>query len=442
MKPRKPWWGELLIVVGIISGVWGILLLALAQQDLSWAKTLAYSLRSRTRDYRRAGHRLGAVRPFSYDNPALATLGFAGSNAVSCRQSRHVQGRAVLLGAGRHSTVDRHAAGLDRLLGGLLKRHAGGGSDCFLVATAAITAIPPLNGFMGEFLIYLGAFREGELLGAAPASAALAVIASLALIGGLAVVTFTKVFGIAFLGAPRTREAAMAEDSRAHWWLTAPMVVLAVGCVAAGLGAPLLLCRASISMLSLFDSPARRKRSVVGGTRKTAESLTSIVMRGCRKLGGFDRCARRRSCGLLLLASWPREVTQSGTWGCGYIRRPTPRMQYTGFFACACSPAVDFFYLLLRTRRSGFVATRMACFPAKQLSGDRNRRCAALLLLSPHLFNGGMAVLEAALDAAWSRALVRAVRRRDTGDTFDLVHQSRPLDLSRRDARSRNSGRS
>lgn len=44
----------------------------------------------------------------------------------------------------------------------------------------------------------------------------------------------------------------------------------------------------------------------------------------------------------------PREVTKSGTWGCGY-RRPTVRMQYTA--TAYAQPAVDFFYLLLRTRR-------------------------------------------------------------------------------------------
>ncbi len=189
------WWGELLIVVGIVSGVWGILF-ALAQSDLS--KALAYSsIENEGIIALGIGSGLLAL---GCENPALATLGFAGAlfHVVN-----HGMFKGLLfLGAGaiQQSTGTRH---VDRL-GGLIRKMPLVGVS-FLVATAAISAIPPLNGFMGEFLIYLGAYGEGELFGAAPASAALAVIASLALIGGLALATFAKIFGIAFLGAAHAR---------------------------------------------------------------------------------------------------------------------------------------------------------------------------------------------------------------------------------------------
>jgi len=328
LGPAPAWWGELLIVVGIVSGVWGILF-ALSQQDLS--RALAYSsIENEGVIALGIGSGLLAL---SYDNPALATLGFAGAlfHVVN-----HGMFKGLLfLGAGaiQHTTGTRQ---LDRL-GGLQKRMPVVGV-AFLVATAAITAIPPLNGFMGEFLIYLGAFGEGELFGAAPASAALAVIASLALIGGLAMVTFTKIFGIVFLGAPRSPEAARAQAPSG--FLVTPLVVLALACIGLGLAAPLLLPRMS-PILALLTR--QTEEVVVTQTAVTTGALSSIVL-----LAGllFAIIAALATLRLVLLSS--REVTQSVTWGCGYVR-PTARMQYTA--SSYAQPAVDFFYTLLRTRK-------------------------------------------------------------------------------------------
>ena len=328
LGPAPPWWGELLIVVGIVSSVWGILF-ALAQQDLS--RALAYSsIENEGIIALGIGSGLLAL---SYDNPALATLGFGGAlfHVVN-----HGMFKGLLfLGAGtiQHTTGTRQ---LDRL-GGLQKRMPVVGI-CFLVATAAITAIPPLNGFMGEFLIYLGAFGEGELFGAAPASAALAVIASLALVGGLAMVTFTKIFGIAFLGAPRSAEAARSTPPSG--FLVTPLVVLATACVGLGLAAPLLLPR----MAPILALLTRQTEEVVATQiAVTTGSLSSIVL-----LAGvlFAIVAALATLRLVLLSS--REVTYSATWGCGYAR-PTARMQYTA--SSYAQPTVDFFFMLLRTRK-------------------------------------------------------------------------------------------
>jgi formate hydrogenlyase subunit 3/multisubunit Na+/H+ antiporter MnhD subunit len=328
LEDAPAWWGYLLIVVGIVSGVWGILF-ALAQQDM--ARTLAYSS-IENEGVIALGIGSGLLG-LSYDIPSLAALGFAGAlfHVVN-----HGMFKGLLfMGAGaiQQSTGTRD---VDRL-GGLLRRMPIVGLT-FLLASAAITAIPPLNGFVGEFLIYLGAFREGEELDAAPASAALAVIASLALVGGLALVTFTKLFGIAFLGSPRSPDAVKAKP--AHWLLTAPMVVLAVGCVALGLGAPVALPYLSPMLSLLTRQPAD---AVAAALEPTVESLNAIVL-VAGVLGGL--IVVLSVIRLALLA--PREVTKSGTWGCGY-RQPTVRMQYTA--TAYAQPAVDFFYMLLRTRR-------------------------------------------------------------------------------------------
>ena len=103
---------------------------------------------------------------------------------------------------------------------------------CFLIGAIAISGLPPLNGFLSEFLIYLGSLRGAITMGADVAVPLIAAVAGLALIGGLAAACFTKAFGIVFLGEPRSRDAADAHESRPL--MVAPMLLLAAGCIAVG----------------------------------------------------------------------------------------------------------------------------------------------------------------------------------------------------------------
>jgi len=75
-------------------------------------------------------------------------------------------------------------------LGGLLKRMPWTAAT-FLIGAVAISGLPPLNGFVSEFLIFLGAFKGGVSAGGAIAVPLFALVAGLALIGGLAAACFT-----------------------------------------------------------------------------------------------------------------------------------------------------------------------------------------------------------------------------------------------------------
>ena len=135
--------------------------------------------------------------------------------------------------------VTEHAAGtwdMDRL-GGLARRMPRAGVIAF-VGTLGIAALPPLNGFVSEWLIFQGLFQgfrtHSHLVGILIVLAA----ATLGLTGGLAIYAFVRGFGIPYLGMPRTRQAAVATE-RAQ-----PVVgqaLLAVVCVALAVGAPVLL---------------------------------------------------------------------------------------------------------------------------------------------------------------------------------------------------------
>jgi formate hydrogenlyase subunit 3/multisubunit Na+/H+ antiporter MnhD subunit len=241
LGPPAVWWGWLLVGIGVTSGILGVLF-ALAQHDLK--RLLAYHSVENV-GIITLGLGLGTVG-LAAGMPALTVLGFGGG---LLHVLNHALFKGLLfLGAG---CVLRAAATreIDRL-GGLLRRMPWTGA-CFLVGAAAIAGLPPLNGFVSEFLIYLGAFRGA--VGAAGAATvivpALATIGALALIGGLAAACFTKAFGIVFLGEPRTAAAEAAHEAGAA--MRGPMVALAAACVIIGL-LPRVAIRVVLSPLQLL----------------------------------------------------------------------------------------------------------------------------------------------------------------------------------------------
>ncbi len=147
LGPPPAWWGWTLLAIGVVSGILGVLY-ALSQHDLK--RLLAYHSVENI-GIIALGLGVGLLG-ISYGNPAMAVLGFTGGLL-------HVVNHALfksLLFLGAGSVL--HATGtgeIDRL-GGLLRRMPVTGAT-FLVGAAAISGLPPLNGFVSEFLIYLGA---------------------------------------------------------------------------------------------------------------------------------------------------------------------------------------------------------------------------------------------------------------------------------------------
>lgn len=321
------WWGFVLVGVGVTSGVFGVLF-ALAQRDLK--RLLAYSS---VENIGIIAVGLGAgILGAASGSPALAVLGFAGALL-------HVVNHAVFkgllfLGAGAVA----HATGTRDIehLGGLLKRMPRTGV-AFLVGAAAVSGLPPLNGFVSEFLIYLGAFRGAAALDAAFALPLLGVIAGLGLIGGLGVACFTKAFGIVFLGEPRSPLTAQARDPGPAMQL--PMMLLASACVLMALLSPVLLR----GLGPVLDGAAGLSAGVV--RENLAEASRPLLLVGFACLGFLALIA------VLAVLRGGRTFERSGgdvvTWDCGYAR-PTPRMQYTA--SSFAQPLTSLFAPLLRTR--------------------------------------------------------------------------------------------
>ncbi|WP_159213067.1 formate hydrogenlyase subunit 3 [Klebsiella pneumoniae] len=112
-------------------------------------------------------------------------------------------------------------------------------SLAMLVGLMAMAALPPLNGFAGEWVIYQSFFKmsTGDLFIGRLLGPLLAV--GLAITGALAVMCMAKVYGVTFLGAPRTKEAENA--TCAPWLMTLSVVLAAVFCLVGGIAAPWLL---------------------------------------------------------------------------------------------------------------------------------------------------------------------------------------------------------
>jgi hydrogenase-4 component B len=95
-----------------------------------------------------------------------------------------------------------HTVNIERL-GGIIKENAADSACCFLIAAIAICGLPPLNGFISEFLIYGGLYNWLYSANLISLITIVFTITGLVLIGGLALLCFTKAFSIVFLGNPR-----------------------------------------------------------------------------------------------------------------------------------------------------------------------------------------------------------------------------------------------
>ncbi|MCC7518818.1 MAG: oxidoreductase [Verrucomicrobiae bacterium] len=303
----QAWWGWLLVVAGTVSAGFGVLL-ALGQRDLK--RLLAYSSVENV-GILAAGLGLGVIAARG-GHPLAAALAVAGALI-------HIWNHAcfkslLFLGAG----AVRHAAGttdLD-LLGGLLKRMPVTGAS-FLAGAAALAALPPLGGFLGEFLILLAALRLALFGGMSELGAGALAIAGLGLAGGLAAACFARAAGMAFLGEPRAPGAAGARE--ASKWMTRPMEALATTTLAASLFAPLALRAAGALVRNMSWLPDGAASSLAGCGRVVwGVCLGSALLVGLSATVFLFRARRRRG----------RPTRAAGTWDCGYAA-PTARMQYT-----------------------------------------------------------------------------------------------------------------
>ncbi len=298
------WFGWLLLILGAVSAVTGITLASI-QHDLK--RLLACS----------SIENIGiiciglgmALVGMESGNRMLTAFGLAGA-------FMHIINHALFkpllfLGSGAiiHATGTRQ---IDRMGG--LARIMPRTAPLFMAGCIAICGLPPFNGFAGELFLYFGAFSEG-MNAHLPVMAFIAPL--LALVGGLAVITFVKLYGSIFTGIPRSSDAAAGHETPSAMLL--PMFVLAGLCLIAGIAMPLLL---------RLVAPAVVEYS---GLTPFAfnELAASVPLRQFAIMNGLLFALASAIWLLWRFIVKRRAVAASDTWGCGYLA-PTPRMQYTG----------------------------------------------------------------------------------------------------------------
>ena len=315
--------GLVLAAVGLLGAI-AALSLALSQRDLK--RVLAYStienvgLVALAAGLGIAGAALGA--------PAVAALGMVGALL-------HVWNHALMKGLaflGAGALV--HGAGTRDLerMGGLLRRLPATGG-LLVLAAAALAGLPPLNGFVSEWLVYLGLLRAAVDSPGGASIVAWVAVAALALVGGLAAIAFARLGGIALLGAPRSPEAAGAHEPSAGLW--GPLVPLAAGCGILGLFPDAALRAAAPVLAQVTRSPPAAVAARLAPALRSLAVPSRVAFAALLLAAGGIALA-------VLRARAAREVDFGETWGCGFSR-PTARMQYTGsafaqFFLSGLAP--------------------------------------------------------------------------------------------------------
>ena len=337
--PAPAWFGWILVAAGAGSAILGVLL-ALAQHDLK--RLLAYHSVENI-GIIVLGLGLGTLGRAA-GSPLAAVLGFGGA---LLHVINHAAFKSLLfLGSGAIASATG-TRDIERL-GGLLKRMPLTGL-LFLVGAAAICGLPPLNGFLSEFLV-LSAGLRGILATTAPEVLAGAVaVGSLALAAGLAAACFAKAFGIVFLGEPRSPAASAAVEAAPSQ--LAAMSALALVCALLGLAAgfAVRLVAAPVALLAgleAADASSLLTPTAISLGRAALVAASAVALAAV--LVGIRALLVRR-----------HDARKAVTWDCGYAR-PTARMQYTA--SSFAAPLLGMFRRLFPSSDTAAVPTDL--FPS------------------------------------------------------------------------------
>lgn len=237
------WWGILVLVLAMVTAFIGGLY-ALMEHDIR--RLLAYhSLENVGIILLGVG---GAMVGVALQQPLLASLALLAG--LFHLFNHGLFKTALFLGAGE---IEMQTGIKDmEKLGGLARRMPLT-AIAMLIALMSMAALPPLNGFASEWLLYQSLFQlSGSSLFIARLLGPLLAV-GLALTGALALMCVAKVFGVTFLGAPRS--PAAAEANPASGLITLSSLLPALLCVIVGVASPWIIPLFSTIAASVLNTP-------------------------------------------------------------------------------------------------------------------------------------------------------------------------------------------
>lgn len=302
--------GEIILGLSLITAVFGI---ANAAMKNDFKRMLAFCTIENI-GIIGIGVGLGLIG-WGKQNEALMILGFSGAMLHTLNHSLFKS--LLFFGAGS-IYQQTHTRNIERL-GGLVRKMPYT-AVFFLIGALAIGALPPFNGFVSEFLIYAGLFKGlGGLQGASLVILLVLTIAGLSIVGGMSIFTFTKTFGLIFLGNPR--KTLRHELSETVFIMHLPQYLI----VAAMLLIALMPQFFFVFTYKIIDT------SFISGIEEGSTVFAPLV-ENIAMVGRFSLLF----IGILVLIfiiRWmfirSRDVSSYETWGCGYVA-PVKKAQYTG----------------------------------------------------------------------------------------------------------------
>lgn len=307
------WWSLVVLAVGAVTAVAGVLH-AIVQEDLK--RLLAFST---IENLGIVFLGLGLALAFKANGTAQAAA--LAMTAAILHAVNHAAFKSLLFfgaGAVLQATGQRDLGALGGLIGRMPRT-----SLAVLVGAAAISALPPLNGFVSEWLMFQAVLVSPELPQWALKFLAPAAGAMLALAAALAAACFVRAFGVGFLGRPRSPAAEAARE--VDGFQTGTMLVLAALCLAGGVFPGLMV-----------DAVAPAVRLAVGGGLPVQAGqpwLTLVPLtEGRSSYNGlmvfvFVAFSALASGGVIRTFA-SRAVRRAPAWDCGYPD-PRPVTQYT-----------------------------------------------------------------------------------------------------------------
>jgi len=308
------WWGVLILVVAVSSSVLGVLY-ALMEHDLK--RLLAYH---------------------SIENIGIILMGIGAALLFTALGSKplaaialiaglyHVLNHAIFkgllfLGAGSvlHATHSRNIEDL----GGLVRKMPWT-SFFFLIGAVAISALPPLNGFVSEWLTFQALLLGFQISDLTVKIAVPLTVALLALTGALAAACFVKAFGITFLGLPRSVHAQTAHESSPT--MIAAMGLLSLLCVVFGVAPGLVVSVLDPLAASLLGANISGQIALNGGMLAIPQSTSTSIAPAV--LAGFLVAITLVPISIGFVFGGKLRKRAAMTWGCG-LEKLEPRMQYT-----------------------------------------------------------------------------------------------------------------
>lgn len=301
------WWGILIFIAGTISMILGVIY-ALKEHDIK--RLLAYH------SIENIGIILigfGLYIIFdSYHLDYLALLSLAGSLFHTLNHALFKSLLFMAAGSVVNSTKTRNI----EEMGGLIKTMPYT-AIFFFIGAVSISALPPLNGFVSEFMIFKAFFMSPSIGNPLMEVLMILGLSILAITSALAAACFVKAFGIMFLAAPRSEDAEKSEE--APFPMLLGSCILAAFCIIFGVF--------SYQIFSLLGYPAF--------TPNLLDISILLIISYAIALFTMHSFASNK-------------VRISETWGCGILSQNS-RMEYTasGF----SDPIVTIFKSIYRTKK-------------------------------------------------------------------------------------------